>query len=234
MAPTKPASPADEQELTVDGSALPARSRAKQAAILDAARETFLAHGFESVTMDMVASTAQVGKATIYSHFGSKVELFRAIVEKTANEIVAIEVTAPDFDKPVDEWLPPFAVQYARRLFDPKLLALLRLAIGGSNETRSAGPMYLSAGPEPARRALAEIFSKVNERSQLAIDDPLLASDQFTNMIVPERLYALLDPGRIPSNPDIDRQAEDGARRFIRAYRPRSDGNRFTDTKTNL
>jgi AcrR family transcriptional regulator len=197
---------------------MPARSRAKQAAILVAARDSFLEHGFESVSMDLVASTAGVGKATIYSHFGSKVDLFRAIVEKTSREIVQIEMEAPDFDKPIEDWLSELAVTYARKLYDPRLLALLRLAIGGSQETRSAGALYLSSGPEPARQALATVFRAVDRRGVLDIDNPVLAADQFTNMIVPERLYALLDPTRIPPRSEIDRQAREGALRFIRAY----------------
>jgi TetR/AcrR family transcriptional regulator, mexJK operon transcriptional repressor len=203
-----------------DRPASDARASSKRTAILNGAREVFLQHGFESASMDLVATTAGVSKATIYVYFTSKVDLFQAIVERACDAILAIEIAAPELDKPLDGWLSKFAVAYARRLYDPQLMALLRLAIGGSRDTRSVGALYLDSGPEPARQGLARIFRELHHRGQLDITDALLAVDQFTNMIVPARLYALLDPSRTPSPSEADRHARAGARRFIRAYQP--------------
>ena len=47
--------------------------------ILEAARVTFLAEGFE-VSMDAVAAAAGTTKATVYKHFGSKQALFIAVI----------------------------------------------------------------------------------------------------------------------------------------------------------
>lgn len=196
------------------------RTSAKRSAILNGARDVFLEQGFDAASMDLVATTAGVSKATIYAHFTGKVALFQAIVERACDEILVGEMAAPELDKPVDGWLPKFAVTYSRRLYDPQLMALLRLAIGGNRETRSLGALYLESGPEPARQGLARIFRDLRRSGALDIDEPLLAVDQFTNMIVPARLYALLDPGRAPTRAEADRQARAGARRFIRAYRP--------------
>lgn len=53
----------------------------KRAAVLAAAVDLFSQCSFDRVSMDDIASAAQVSKRTVYRHFSSKDELFVAIVE---------------------------------------------------------------------------------------------------------------------------------------------------------
>ena len=46
--------------------------------------QEFLAHGYAATSMDRVASAAGVSKATIYSHFKDKADLFAAIMQQLA------------------------------------------------------------------------------------------------------------------------------------------------------
>ncbi|MEM7595548.1 MAG: TetR/AcrR family transcriptional regulator, partial [Cyanobacteria bacterium P01_A01_bin.83] len=52
------------------------KSEIKTEAILTGAMKEFLANGYAATSMDKVAKTAQVSKATVYSHFGDKESLF--------------------------------------------------------------------------------------------------------------------------------------------------------------
>ena len=52
----------------------------KRRQIVDAAQALFLAHGYGAVSMDAVARTAGVSKATLYAYFDSKDQLFATIV----------------------------------------------------------------------------------------------------------------------------------------------------------
>src|ERR1044072_4657190 len=61
------------------------RADLKRRAIVDAAREVFLARGFEA-GIDVIAHRADVSKVTIYNHFGSKSELFQAVVHDALTE----------------------------------------------------------------------------------------------------------------------------------------------------
>src|SRR5207237_10643698 len=58
----------------------------KAALILRGARRAFLAGGFGAVSMDAIAREAGVSKATVYAHFGSKEDLFGAVVADFAQE----------------------------------------------------------------------------------------------------------------------------------------------------
>src|SRR5574344_1654231 len=44
--------------------------------ILDTALSLFLAHGEDSVTVELIADTVGIGKGTIYKHFKSKAEIY--------------------------------------------------------------------------------------------------------------------------------------------------------------
>lgn len=72
--------------------------RAKRAApgrerILDEARSLFIAHGFDSVSMQQIADAAQVNKATLFHHFGDKEGLFVAVMRE---EIAGVRAALTD------------------------------------------------------------------------------------------------------------------------------------------
>src|ERR1700739_2192398 len=61
-----------------------ARNRAR---VLEVAYETFAAEGL-SVPIDEIARRAGVGAGTVYRHFPTKADLFRAVVEDRIRRIV--------------------------------------------------------------------------------------------------------------------------------------------------
>ncbi|RDI27439.1 TetR/AcrR family transcriptional regulator [Pseudacidovorax intermedius] len=58
-----------------------------QAAILLAAREEFAGHGLAGARMDRIAERADVNKRLIYYYFGSKDDLFLAVLERVYADI---------------------------------------------------------------------------------------------------------------------------------------------------
>ncbi len=52
----------------------------KRDAIVVAATELFLEHGFGDVSMDTIAAKAEVSKRTVYSHFENKAQLFEGVM----------------------------------------------------------------------------------------------------------------------------------------------------------
>ena len=70
------------------------RDAAKDAAIVEAARELLVSRGFDAMTMDDVAECAGVGKATVYRRWSSKVHL---VVDAMIAKAPALTVDAvPD------------------------------------------------------------------------------------------------------------------------------------------
>lgn len=54
--------------------------RIREEAIIEAARELFVRHGYDAMSMDDVASRVGVSKATLYNHFASKEELVIEVI----------------------------------------------------------------------------------------------------------------------------------------------------------
>lgn len=58
--------------------------------ILKAAEEQFARHGFHGTVVRDIASDADVGKGTVYRHFGNKKELFGSLVEHATGQLIDI------------------------------------------------------------------------------------------------------------------------------------------------
>ena len=83
--------PADEEE----------RVRFKR--VVRAADELFRTHGFRGVTMERVAREAAVAKATLYSYFKNKDELFVAVSNRMAALLVKAFTGALEAGGKLDE-----------------------------------------------------------------------------------------------------------------------------------
>lgn len=69
----------------------PRDSQATRRRILDAAKTEFSKLGFSGARVDAIAESASANKRLLYLYFGSKDELFRAVVEEAYSEIEVAE-----------------------------------------------------------------------------------------------------------------------------------------------
>jgi AcrR family transcriptional regulator len=58
--------------------------------LLGAARDVFVAQGYHAAAMDEIAERAGVSKPVLYQHFPGKLELYLALLDESANELVKI------------------------------------------------------------------------------------------------------------------------------------------------
>jgi AcrR family transcriptional regulator len=61
--------------------------RRKREAILAAAVELLLIHGYDGTSMNAVAARAGASKSTVYVHFADKLELFKAVLQHGSEEL---------------------------------------------------------------------------------------------------------------------------------------------------
>jgi AcrR family transcriptional regulator len=67
---------------------LPRPVRRRQ--LLGAAQEVFVAQGYHAAAMDEIAERAGVSKPVLYQHFPGKLELYLALLDESADELVKI------------------------------------------------------------------------------------------------------------------------------------------------
>ncbi len=69
------------------GTRLPRHARRQQ--LLAAAQEVFVAQGYHAAAMDDIAERAGVSKPVLYQHFPGKLELYLALLDEHADDLVA-------------------------------------------------------------------------------------------------------------------------------------------------
>ena len=66
----------------------------RRAQLLEVARSVFVAQGYHSALMDDIADAAGVSKPVLYQHFPGKLDLYLALIDTEADEMVARVVNA--------------------------------------------------------------------------------------------------------------------------------------------
>lgn len=61
---------------------------ARRAQLLDAASDVFTSKGYHASAMDDIAVAAGVSKPVLYQHFGSKLDLYLALVDQACDELI--------------------------------------------------------------------------------------------------------------------------------------------------
>jgi AcrR family transcriptional regulator len=70
------------------------------AAILQAALQTFAEHGYDGTNLRQIAASAAIDVALISHRFGSKLELWKAVVDAVADRVMPAIVLVPQHDQP--------------------------------------------------------------------------------------------------------------------------------------
>ena len=140
----------------------PPRERAGEVdeRILDAARDVFLARGFEGASIDEIAQVARAGKPTIYARFAGKEALYAAVIARN----VAANTRFEDFTLEgavFEERLVNLSVAMLERALNENTIGLMRTSISEARRfpelARSVTEMARARGAEAIARLLGEM-----------------------------------------------------------------------------
>ena len=149
------------------------KSEVKTEAILQGAIEEFLANGYAATSMDKVAKTAGVSKATIYSHFGDKESLFNAVIQDLVKDKFQT-VTGLDSAQSLEQNPKIVLSQIANRVLtnaksDRNFQNLIRIIIGESGRFPELAKAYVNNIVKPAIETLTKYFKN---HPELKPEDP--------------------------------------------------------------
>ena len=102
----------------------------KRATILEGAVDVFISMGYELASMDKIAETAGVSKRTVYNHFGSKENLFQAIVNDFLAQRQSLKTITYNSENSLEEQLLAFANAEIFLIDSPERLGLSRFLTG--------------------------------------------------------------------------------------------------------
>ena len=135
------------------------KSAEKADAIRHAAVDLFMADGMERTSMDAIAAAAGVSKQTVYSHFNSKDDLFRACV-RTKIEMYGLEAETLEICDDIDVCLKHIGKQYLTLIGDAGVLQMFRLMISEADKHPNTVTAFYEAGPRTTSHNIAGIIGK--------------------------------------------------------------------------
>lgn len=155
----------------------------KRQAIIDGATRMFLAHGYRNVTMERIAQSAPVSKATLYNHFNSKPELLAAVVSALCISLLQTMTETAIESGDVENNLKKIAASFMDLLFAEDALAIYRLVISESHDFPELGRLVYESGPLPALIWLEDYLRRLNADDRFNIADPAFAANAFFNLL---------------------------------------------------
>ena len=194
---------------------------AKREAILEAARKVFLQVGFGAASMDSIANEARVSKQTVYNHFGSKEDLFAAMIRSWVEQKLVVFTEAARSGKP-EETLRTIAHQYLDRGMAEQRVSMYRILMGEAQRFPELGDIFYKAGPAVVRKFLADYLAEQDARGVMQVENPKLAAEQYYGLLNGCQLKAQLGIERLPDQASIDAYIDHAVKLFMRGLAPTS------------
>ncbi|RII20745.1 transcriptional regulator BetI [Streptomyces sp. YIM 130001] len=198
-------------------------SAPKRAAILAAARELFLADGFDRSSVDAVAARAGVSKRTVYDYFGDKRTLLKAVVDSVAQSLITTirrtlddTVTEATEAGRLENALVTFSMRIATEMLGSAEYATLRRLV--RTESGNLPQQDYNSMADTPDEALAERFAALAEAGLLVVPDARLAADQYLALTFGVALDRL-GSANAAQDDRVKPLVVEGVRTFLRAYR---------------
>ena len=134
------------------------KSPEKADAIRQAAMHLFMTKGMERTSMDAIAAAAGVSKQTVYSHFQSKDDLFRACVAGKI-KMYGLDAQRLPGDAPLRDMLRHVGIQYLTLLSDKGVVCMFRLMASEASTHPKIVKTFHESGPLAMEKFVGDLFS---------------------------------------------------------------------------
>ena len=193
----------------------------KVRAIITAARRLFVDEHVASPSMDLIAATAAVSKATLYVYFPDREHLLVALIDNEIESNVPRLLWESDTEvsdieaglRGIARRLMTFflAVQSNDRTFH-RLVEELSLHRPG------LGLRFYAAGPERIRQQVASFLRMANARHLLAVPNLELAALQFVSLVQGDLRMRKTLSMPLPTRKELNAIVEGAVRLFLAGY----------------
>jgi TetR/AcrR family transcriptional repressor of mexJK operon len=204
---------------TADPPPVAAEVSPKRRQMLEAARELFMAQGYEKVSMDSVARAAQVSKATLYAHFAGKDALFASIVGDACFARTLNDEAYGDPHDDIRTDLETLGERMLRFLLDERTQAIYRVAVAEARRFPEMGRAFFDNGPGAFVRHFSAWLARQSDAGRLSVPVPQVAAEQF-GALVRSGLFmtCTLGLGPPPTDANITATVKAAVDTFLKAY----------------
>lgn len=194
------------------------KDQAKVTALLDAARDLFLAKGID-VTLEEIARRAEVSKATIYSRVANKEELIEAVIRRESDLTITDDEFRQAESQSIKEALIAFGTRYLKFINGRELHGWDRLIASASTMHPELPRKFFDAGPGRGQKMLTNIIAKASSKGELSGLDPETAADDLTGLWLGFVNLEIKLGAREPLTDDeISQKVSRGVNLFLKIY----------------
>jgi TetR/AcrR family transcriptional regulator, mexJK operon transcriptional repressor len=174
------------------------RRAARRAEILRESARLFFEKGYGRTSMDDIVNRVGGSKRTLYTHFGSKEDLFSAFVSDVSARVLS------SFDMRlegnVEKALCSLGMEYMRVLLSPDMLKLYRVLVSEAPFFPELSKNFFDNGPERIANRLAEFLTLKHREELIRVTDPKTTALLFIGMLRSDHhLAAVLTGKRLPN-----------------------------------
>jgi AcrR family transcriptional regulator len=200
--------------------AKPAKDERREA-ILAIARQVFMEEGYATASMSAIAARVGGSKGTLYNYFGSKAELFSAVImaQCETGQAALFEFAAESAD--IAAALTALGRRLIRLMLSEEVMTLHRTVVAESIRFPEIGEALYEAGPRRGKEKLKALFAQAMADGLLRPADPQRAAEHAMELVL-SGLYRrrLWNVGPMPTEAEMDANVEAAVTVFMAAYGP--------------
>jgi AcrR family transcriptional regulator len=193
------------------------RKQDRREAIVDAAQDSFMEHGYAGTSMSGLLKTLGGSKATLWGYFRSKEELFAAVIERVAasfhSDLQGILTSASS----LEAGLLAFCSHFLRKIGSPEGVATWRMVVAESGRFPELGRIFYERAAGFTETALGAYLARHVAAGELRPEDPRIMAQMLISLCA-GRHNRLLWGVETEDEAAIDSQAVRYVDLFLRAY----------------
>lgn len=158
------------------------RRQERRESIIQTAQEQFLENGFSGTSMSQIAERLGGSKATLWTYFSSKEDLFRHVVDAASMELQHELSICLDQSDALEETLLRFCRQLIESVVSPHALALRRVVAAEAVRFPEVAQIFFRNAPASLHSRLATILETHMRKGNLRSTDALEAAQVLTSI----------------------------------------------------
>ena len=195
------------------------KNETKRKQILNAATELFTEQGYHATSMILIAKRADVSKQTVYSHFGSKEDLFSAAIKQKCDASLMLDFASLTLENP-KEALLTIAKRFFAMVTSKEAIAVHKICAYESKTYPQLSELFYQAGPERLTAEMAKLLAELDARQMLTIEEPYFAAVQFLHLMRGEAWMRVeFNTQKQISPQEVEAYLTNSVDLFIRGYR---------------
>lgn len=176
----------------------------RRAAIVAAARELFVAQGYETTTLAEIAARAGGSLATVYKLFGNKDGLLEAVILESVASGESLVRDADAARMPPAETLRRIAKGLHAQFLDPDVIALVRIVIARSICDPPFARQFFERTANRTGDAIAAMFVRWQSEGVVMNGTPTFLAEMFMGLFVSDLQTQAISHG-VAVSPETER-----------------------------